>query len=89
PRNWDDVKLLDGCPGKYVVIARRSAGKWYVGAINSQSQAQKVRINLKSLGLKKATVITDGENNRSFVQKSVDKNVVEIDIQAGGGCVIF
>ena len=89
PRIWDDVKLLDGCPGKYVVIARKSAGKWYVGAINSQSQAQKVRINLKSLGLKKATLITDGENNRSFVQKSVDKNVVEVDIQAGGGCVIF
>ena len=35
PTTWDDIRYIDGYPGKYAVIARRKGGKWYVSAINA------------------------------------------------------
>jgi hypothetical protein len=32
---WDDTKLVDGFPGEYVVMARRSGDTWYVAGINA------------------------------------------------------
>ena len=34
PAAWDDTRLLDGYPGTYVVMARRSGTTWYVAGIN-------------------------------------------------------
>lgn len=34
PAAWDDTFLLDGYPGEYVVMARRSGRDWYVAGIN-------------------------------------------------------
>lgn len=33
PVEWDETRVLKADPGKYVVIARRSGSKWFVGAI--------------------------------------------------------
>lgn len=38
PTTWNDVRFIDGQPGKYLVLARRSGEKWYVAAINAQDQ---------------------------------------------------
>jgi len=35
PTTWDDIRYIDGYPGKYAVVARRKGGKWYVSAINA------------------------------------------------------
>jgi alpha-glucosidase len=35
PRSWDDSRLVDGYPGKYAVIARRSGDTWYIAGINA------------------------------------------------------
>ena len=35
PTTWDDIRYIDGYPGKYAVIARRKGVKWYVSAINA------------------------------------------------------
>ena len=29
PTTWDDVRFIDGYPGKYVVLARRHGNDWY------------------------------------------------------------
>lgn len=91
PRSWDDVKLLDGYPGKFVVMARRCGEKWYIGGINSCAEPMKVNVNLESLNLKsdKALVITDGENNRSFKQTRIDvtNHSLEIELNSCGGFV--
>ena len=46
PVNWDEVKFIDGYPGKYIIMARKSAGKWYVAGVNAQDQAVKQKISL-------------------------------------------
>jgi alpha-glucosidase len=33
PTVWDDTRIIEGYPGKYVSVARKSGHKWYLGAI--------------------------------------------------------
>ena len=42
PTTWDDIRYIDGYPGKYAVIARRKGGKWYVSAINADATPYKL-----------------------------------------------
>lgn len=92
PRKWDDVKLIDGFPGKFVVMARRSGDKWYLAGISSQAETQKLTLDLSALkvGSKAVTLITDGDTNRSFIQKpaTVINNKLEVEIKPNGGFVV-
>lgn len=49
PTRWDETELIDGYPGKYVVLARKSADKWYVAAANAEKEVKKVKIDLPML----------------------------------------
>lgn len=47
PTKWDDVKFIEGYPGKYVILARRTGDKWFIVGINGQKdQTVKARLNL-------------------------------------------
>jgi len=93
PRRWDDIKFIDGYPGKYVVLARRCGDKWYLAGINSQPEMLRLNLNLTPLKLaanEKVTLFTDGENNRSF--KKIDVNItndrLELELKPNGGFVV-
>jgi len=97
PRHWDDVKLLEGFPGKYVVMARKCGNKWYIGGINSQAEVQKLTLDLSGLKLVGSAsqnptpiMITDGETNRTFIQKptTITNNKLEVEIKPNGGFVL-
>ena len=49
PTTWDDLVFIDGYPGKYVILARKSAGKWYVTGINAQKETLKIKTTLPML----------------------------------------
>jgi len=40
PTTWDETRFIDGLPGEYVALARRSGNTWYVAAINAGAQAR-------------------------------------------------
>ncbi len=95
PRHWDDVKLIDGFPGKYVIMARRCGTRWYLAGINSQAETQKLTLDLSALKLKLSrtfvpTLITDGDTNRNFVQKQVtiNNNKLSVELKPNGGFVV-
>jgi len=46
PTNWDEVRFIDGYPGKYAIIARRAGNTWYVAGINAEKQTLKKTITL-------------------------------------------
>lgn len=48
PVNWDQTLLLEGYPGRYVTMARRSGSDWFVGAICAAS-GRTARVNLDFL----------------------------------------
>lgn len=69
PTNWDDTKLLDGYPGKDVIIARRKGDSWYIGGINAEIREKRKTVPLQFLsGDKKyrLTLIADGNHDKEF-----------------------
>jgi alpha-glucosidase len=64
PTTWDDIKFIDGYPGNYVAIAKRSGDKWYIGVMNN-SVGKTVELNLGFLpaGKYEADIWRDTKNS--------------------------
>jgi len=91
PVVWDEIKFLDGFPGKYVVIARRSGSNWYIGGINAQDSVQSIKLDLSFANSESGSLITDGETNRLFKKSELnltENKIVEISMIPQGGFVI-
>lgn len=41
PTLWDETRFIDGYPGKYCIMARRSGDKWYVAGVTSDATPMK------------------------------------------------
>jgi hypothetical protein len=67
PPCWDDTKFIEGYPGKYVIIARKSGETWYMAGINGEDNEKTIDIVLPFVDNAGSYIlITDGEDNRSF-----------------------
>jgi hypothetical protein len=92
PGCWDDTKFVDGFPGKFVVIARRSYGTWYVAGINGEETKKNLAYKLPFIKeTKSATLITDGKDNRSFNMEKIiytPNDSFEIKLKGNGGFVL-
>ena len=93
PAVWDDTKFLDGYPGKFVALARRGGGRWYVAGINGEATAKKLTLDLAELRARGAgTLIADGEGgNLSFRQEALRPGAdrkLEITLPPRGGFVL-
>jgi hypothetical protein len=88
PAAWEDVAFIDGYPGKYVVVARKAEGKWWVAGVNAEEEVRAVRFDPKALGMEGAvTVIEDGEG-AAFAEREVKAGeAVEVKMKAKGGFV--
>jgi hypothetical protein len=91
PNAWDDTKLLDGYPGKDVIIARRKGNNWYLGGINAEQREKRKTITFAFLpgGVKyKLTLIADGNHDKDFSTQYfvVDKSgSVDVKLLRRGG----
>ncbi|MBO9672456.1 MAG: glycoside hydrolase family 97 catalytic domain-containing protein [Sphingobacteriaceae bacterium] len=89
PSGWEDTRLIDGYPGKFVVMARKAGSKWYIAGINGEASAKKVNFDLAKYKGKKATLITDGNEELSFTQTEVSPNAdFNITMKPFGGFVV-
>jgi len=91
PTAWDQTRLVDGYPGKFVVIARKTGDKWYIAGINGENEKKELSLDLSFLPAEtKATLITDGPD-RTFSRKTLEKEAVlkpVIELLPNGGFVI-
>jgi len=63
PVTWDQVELLQGTPGKDVIIARKKGDSWYIGGINGEEQPKSWKLDLSRFGANnELTIIADGES---------------------------
>ncbi len=44
PSTWDETRLLDGYPGEFVVMARRSGKTWYIAGINGGDEVREIQL---------------------------------------------
>lgn len=91
PTTWDDTRFIDGYPGKYVIMARRHADKWYIVGINAEKQPLKKRLTLDMLK-PGATVSVYSDNAKlegSKKQVKLGKKLtLDITIPCNGGLVV-
>jgi hypothetical protein len=91
PDNWDDVKFLDGYPGKYAVIARRSGNRWYIAGINGDITQRKINLDVTLFKKSKATLFTDGKKSELFsktVLNTARQKKCDITLNGNGGFVM-
>ena len=73
PTTWDEVRFIDGYPGKYVILARRHRDKWYIAGVNAQKETLKLKVNLP--------MFSNGEKVRLFSDdKALQGGVKQIEI---------
>ena len=90
PTTWDEVRFIDGYPGKYVVLARRSGDKWFVVGINAEKQPQKLTLQLPMFakGTSIAFYSDDAQLQGSLKEQKVKSTKYKIEIPCNGGFVI-
>lgn len=92
PTTWDEVKFIDGYPGKYVIMARRCGTKWYVVGINADEQPLKKTITLPMFqqGESLNVYSDDAQLNGSVkTLKQNKKQQMMVTIPQNGGIVII
>ena len=63
PSVWDDTKVLDAKVSDYILVARKSGEKWFVGAMTDwDPRSLNLNLNFLPQGNYKMTVWKDGIN---------------------------
>jgi len=93
PNAWDNTKLIDGYPGKDLIIARNKGNAWYIGGISAERYPKEKTLTFNYLPEKvkyKLTLIADGEHDKKLVTQYlvVDKSsTVKVRLLGRGGFV--
>lgn len=91
PTTWDELRFIDGYPGKYVILARRTGDKWYVTGVNAEKAPLKKTLDISMFPA--GTVVNyysdDARLKGSLKQVKVSKKqTMDITIPCNGGIVI-
>ena len=90
PTTWDETIFIDGYPGKYVVLARRSGDKWYIAGNNATGAPLKLEITLPELQKGgELTLYSDNLKTREPEKSSVKYNgkALKLSMADKGGFV--
>ncbi|KEO73772.1 glycoside hydrolase family 97 protein [Anditalea andensis] len=90
PTTWDETLYIDGYPGKYTVIARRSGEHWYIAGVNAEEAVKTLTLKLPMLNGKKVSIYNDDKKRQPTLSSiNIKKGgEVTVSIQPRGGFVI-
>lgn len=91
PTVWDEVKFIDGYPGRYVVLARRHGQDWYVAALNAGKETLKLTVDLPMLASSPVAYYHDGKDGKTpqvEETKVGKKGQFKFTLPAQGGAVL-
>jgi hypothetical protein len=96
PTTWDEVKFIDGYPTKYVVLARRHGGDWYVAGLNGTSEAKTLTLNLPMFAGQTVKLYSDNKLQKGEIlptsvlgkAKVNKKGQIKLTIQPMGGIIL-
>ena len=91
PTEWDEVRYVDGYPGKYCILARRHGSTWYVAGNNATGSMLELTLSLPMLdGDKECAVYTDNVKNGNPVLKhqKIKPAKFKVTMPNNGGFVV-
>jgi len=91
PTTWDEVRFLDGYPGKYVILARRKGANWYIAGVNAQKETLKINLKLPMItaGTELKLYSDDLQLNGKVSTVKINKNQqIELSIPCNGGMLM-
>ncbi len=91
PTLWDEVRFIDGYPGKYIIMARRSGDQWFVAGVNAEATPVKTTLSLPMFASGTSlNVYSDDAKLQGSVKavKQNKKQQLAITIPENGGVVI-
>lgn len=92
PTTWDDIRFIDGYPGKYVIMARRHGDGWIISGVNAQDETVKLNLDLSDFLNTGETVklySDDSKLNGTVSDIRINrKKELKISIPKNGGLVI-
>lgn len=91
PTAWNEVRFLDGYPGKYVALARRSGKDWYVAALNADKEIRTLTVEMPEFAGKVLAYYHDGKDGQTPSMESVKadkKGRVKMTLHPNGGAML-
>lgn len=91
PKTWDEVRFIDGYPGKYIILARRHGDKWYIAGVNAQKETLKLKVNLPMFSNgEKVKLFSDDKALQGGVKQIGigKKQELQLTIPCNGGVLI-
>ncbi len=96
PATWDETRVVNGRPARYITIARRSGREWYVGSITDwEPRELDLPLTFLGNGSYNAEIYADGPNaaaqpkDSTLEKRQVNaKTVLKLKLAPGGGAAI-
>jgi len=92
PSVWEDVRFLNGYPGKSYTVARKAGNKWWIAGINADTTALQTKLDLNFVKKAKSTTLyTIDESTKKIVAKKLDVKEIRnyaINIASNDGFVL-
>ena len=92
PTTWEETRFIDGYPGRYVVLARKTLnGKWYVAGLNALKEPLTLTFDLPMFapGQTLQYYVDSKAGEPTFTTLKIDKKGrAKVTIQPNGGLII-
>ena len=96
PTTWDETRFIDGYPGRYVVLARRSGDRWYVAGLSAEPEPLTLKLQLPMFAGKEVAVYSDKKAKDGQLPDAQLKRVkaskdgtLKVTIQPSGGLIVM
>lgn len=92
PAVWDETKFVDGYPGEFISIRRRSGDDWYAAGITATARNAVFDLSFLGSGQYYATIYKDGGTTKTGMDTEIiavsNEDKLSIPMKENGGCVI-
>lgn len=94
PTEWDETRLIDGYPGRYVVLARRSGDRWLIAGLNATDKPLTLTLDIPCNAGQQLTRYADMKEKDGSIRTEVakvkadKKKRVKVTIQPSGGVIL-
>lgn len=96
PSSWDETRVVDGVPAKYITIARRRGNEWFLGSITDwDGRELETPLSFLGSGDYEAEIYADGPGaaaqpkDAAVEKRRVNaQTVLKLKLAPAGGCAI-